>query len=301
MKERPYVSIVTPAFNQGEYLADTIDSVLAQDYPHVEYIVLDDGSTDDTPKVLERYTGKVRWERHANMGQAQTLNRGWAMSRGEIIGYLSSDDLIGRRAVSEAVEALTAHPDAPACYCDFELIDGHGRHIRQVQAEDFDRKRLEEDLVCQPGPGAFFRKDVFAATGGWNPNLRQVPDYEFWLRVAQHGSFVRIPKSLASFRIHEGSASFRPITPERADEIVDVMRAYWGDRDTPASRRSLSRAFVSASRHHAQSGRFLDAFRSMESAIAADLWTVLSPSAWHLVLSGVLRRSYYHLRLLGRS
>ena len=92
MQQFPLVSIVTPTYNQAQYLAETIDSVLEQDYPNVEYIVLDDGSTDDTSSVLERYNGLIRHERHANMGQARTLNCGWAMTNGQIIGYLSSDD-----------------------------------------------------------------------------------------------------------------------------------------------------------------------------------------------------------------
>ena len=108
MQNLPLVSIVTPTYNQAEYLAETIESVLAQDYPNIEYIVLDDGSTDSTPEVLNRYSGRVRWERHDNMGQARTLNKGWAMSRGEFIGYLSSDDLLLPDAISKLVETNDA-------------------------------------------------------------------------------------------------------------------------------------------------------------------------------------------------
>src|SRR5207247_391526 len=90
----PLVSIVTPAYNQAEYLAETIESVLAQDYPNLEYIVLDDGSTDHTREVLKKYDGKLRWESHKNMGQARTLNEGWRKANGVYIGYLSSDDIL---------------------------------------------------------------------------------------------------------------------------------------------------------------------------------------------------------------
>ena len=83
-KKFPLVSIVTPTYNQAKYLTETIEKVLAQDYPNIEYIVLDDGSTDETPEILKKYSGKIRYERHANMGQARTLNKGWAMSSGTL-------------------------------------------------------------------------------------------------------------------------------------------------------------------------------------------------------------------------
>jgi glycosyltransferase involved in cell wall biosynthesis len=84
---RPLVTIITPAYNQGEYLAETLDSMLAQDYPALEYKVLDDGSTDTTPAVLASYTGRVDWERQANMGQSRTLNKGWQAAKGDYLGY----------------------------------------------------------------------------------------------------------------------------------------------------------------------------------------------------------------------
>ena len=126
-KLRPTVSIVTPAYNQADYLAETIDSVLAQDYPNLEYLVLDDGSTDTTPEVLQRYDGRLNWERHANMGQSSTLNKGWSQARGTYLGYLSSDDRLLPHAVSRLVDALDSHPEVSVVYCDFNLIDKHGR------------------------------------------------------------------------------------------------------------------------------------------------------------------------------
>src|SRR5439155_19151445 len=108
----PLVSIVTPAYNQAEYLPETIESVLAQDYPNIEYIVLDDGSTDDTSKVLERYTGRLRWERHENIGQSRSLNKGWSMSRGDLLGYISSDDRLKKDCISRLVAALQAQREA---------------------------------------------------------------------------------------------------------------------------------------------------------------------------------------------
>jgi glycosyltransferase involved in cell wall biosynthesis len=294
--ELPWVSLVTPAYNQGEYLAETIESVLAQDYPRLEYIVLDDGSTDDTSAVLARYEGRLRHGRHDNMGQARTLNRGWGMARGTLFGYLSSDDRLEPRAISSLVQALQAHPDAAAAYCDFTLIDARGRPFRQVHTEDFDLNRLCIDLVCQPGPGALFRRDVFDRAGGWTEHLRQVPDFEFWLRAARFGQFIRVHESLAQYRVHEGSATFQRVTPQRSMEIVQVMRSYWKDQTGSAVDRSMAGAHLIAAKSHAQSGRFTESLVEWNAARRHRASKALAPAAWRMLLAGMLRRAAYSLR-----
>lgn len=286
----PLVSIVTPAYNQAAHLAETIESVLAQDYPNIEYIVLDDGSTDSTPEVLSRYSGRVRWERHQNMGQAQTLNKGWAMSRGVFVGYLSSDDLLLPDAISKLVETLLTTPNAVVAYGDFNLIDAKGNYLRTVEAENFDRERLTVDLVCQPGPGALFPRQVLDQVGAWNISLHQTPDFEFWLRVARLGNFIRIAKVLAQYRIHEGSASFQCITYERSIEIVEVVRKYWGHVNSPEVRRSISNAYLIAAKNHAQSKRYLLSLWSFWQAILQNPRVAISIKAWRMLASGTLRR-----------
>lgn len=296
----PLVSIVTPAYNQADYLAETIESVLAQDYPNVEYIVLDDGSTDETPAVLQRYDGRVRHERHPNRGQANTLNRGWEMARGSLIGYLSSDDRLEPNAVSKLVKALSERPDAAVAYCDFELIDAQGRGFRIVQAEEFSQERLCVDLVCQPGPGALFRREVFDSTGGWAGRLHHVPDFEFWLRASRFGPFVRVPEVLAHYRIHEGSASFMVTTAERSMEIISVMAAHWAGQSAPEVGRSMAAAHLFAAKSHAQSGRIGAGFLQWLNAVWRRPATLLAPAAWRMLLSGLLRRAVYHTLRRGK-
>ena len=295
MKKLPLVSIVTPAYNQAEYLAETIESVLAQDYPNIEYIVLDDGSSDNTLDVLKRYDGRLRYESHANMGQARTLNRGWGMSSGSLIGYLSSDDRLRPHAVSRMVQALSQNAVAVA-YCDFELIDAKGRAFRTVRTENFDRERLTIDLVCQPGPGALFRRDIFDRAGGWAENLHQTPDFEFWLRASRFGPFVRVPELLAEYRIHENSASFRPVAVERSMEIVAVMTSYWGAQISAEAKQSMAAAHLMASRSHAQSRRVWDSFMEWSKAIHCKPSLLLKPRSWRTLASGFLRRFAYYLR-----
>src|SRR5882762_7034204 len=115
----PLVSIVVPCYNQADYLEQAIKSVLSQDYPGIELIVLDDGSTDDTRAVLALYAGKFHYETHANIGQARTLNKGWGMSKGRFLSYLAADDFLLPGAVRTSVEKLIADPKIVLTYCDF--------------------------------------------------------------------------------------------------------------------------------------------------------------------------------------
>jgi glycosyltransferase involved in cell wall biosynthesis len=300
----PRVTLVTPAYNQAEYLAETIASVLAQDYPNLEYVVLDDGSTDNTPEVLAAFAGQVLCVRHDNMGQAATLNRGWAMAQGELLGYISSDDRLKPHAVSALVEALTKQPQAMVSYGDFDIIDSSGQRVRTVEAEEFDVKRLAVDLVCQPGAGALFRREVFLRHGGWTAHLRQVPDYEFWLRASRAGPFVRVPGVLAEYRVHEGSASFRAVIPERSNEIIHVMNAHWIGRSGANVERSISVAHLLAAKSHAQSGRFGEAALHWARAARRSPAVAISVSGARVLLSGLLRRLAYRARewlnLIGR-
>lgn len=298
MQTFPLVTIVTPAYNQAEYLAATIESVLAQDYPHLEYIVLDDGSTDNTAEILKKYDDQILHERHENMGQANTLNRGWGMAGGSLIGYLSSDDLLEPNTITKLVEALLVQPDASVAYCDFTLIDARGRSFRTVYTEEFDEARLCEDLFCQPGPGALFRREVFDRTGGWAAHLHQIPDFEFWLRASKFGPFVRVPEVLAHYRIHEGSASFRPITAKRSMEIVEVVSEYWRGQTGKKVSGSLAMAHIIAAKNHAQSGRITACFSEWIKALHHSPVMLLSSLPWRMVASGLLRRTMHRIRQL---
>ncbi|MFN7695265.1 MAG: glycosyltransferase [Burkholderiales bacterium] len=291
------VTLVTPVYNQAEFLGATIESVLAQDYSELEYLVIDDGSSDDSLLVAQRYEaanpGRLTVLTQLNAGQAATLNRGWQLGQGELLGYLSSDDCLLPGAISSAVSALAAAPDAAVAYCDFELIDVAGRSIRAVRTEDFDAKRLQVDLVCQPGPGAFFRRHVFDQTGGWRADLRQVPDFEFWLRASRLGPFFRVPAILAQYRVHEGSASFRVMPEARAEEILGVVRAYYGPVSSQQSSVALSMAHCLVAKNHAQSVRLFAALSHWWKALRLAPLAALRPAALRPLFSGALRRLRY--------
>jgi hypothetical protein len=222
------------------------------------------------------------------------------LAKGDILGYLSSDDRLRSGAVDAAIAALDDHPDAVACYCDFDLIDEAGSRVRTVRTEEFSTQRLVSDLICLPGPGAFFRRRAFEAAGGWNPNLRQIPDFDFWMRLSRYGKFIRIPKVLAEYRIHPESASYRTITQHRADEIIDVVDAYWHStcgHDKTEARASRSMSRLISARSHLSSGRVVLATRRVFEAITIAPSRAFELLSWRLIGGGLLRRVYYFLRV----
>jgi glycosyltransferase involved in cell wall biosynthesis len=302
----PSVSIVIPAYNHAAYLGHAIDSVLAQDYA-VELIVLNDGSTDATRDVMARYSDRCRCETHQNMGQAATLNKGWAMATGDIFGYLSADDLLRPGCVRAAAEMLASAPGTVLTYCDFELIDSHSRALRTVHTEEFDYRTMVLDCVCTPGPGVFFRRSAFERAGGWDASLRQMPDYEYWLRLGLFGHFKRIPRILAAFRVHERSLTFS-VTPERnAEEPVHIMEKYFSYEKLPEAildekPRAMSNALLFSAQLHLRSGRYQKAFRHLRRAAILSPANLLRLRFLRRVAHGLFSRVAYRLLwLLKRS
>jgi glycosyltransferase involved in cell wall biosynthesis len=287
------VSIVTPVFNQESFIAQTIESVLAQDYPHIEYIVIDDGSTDGTPDVIASYAGKFITVRHSNMGQARTLNKGWAKCRGQVLGYLSADDVLLPNAVSQAVALLDSEPDVVMVYPDCDLIDPFSQIIRHSVG----RETIYEELVvkqeCYIGPGAFFRRSAYEQAGGWDEQLRVAPDREFWMRLGLLGKITMIPQVLAHYRMHPQSISYFHSTVEDSLEYVAVMEKYFGRRDLPAyilAKRdeAFCWAYVVGARIHVRGGRFLTALRWIK--IAQSLYRLLVFPVYIMMLRTLLGR-----------
>lgn len=296
---RDSVSIVIPAYNHADYLAQAIDSALAQDHP-VEVIVLDDGSTDHTHDVLTAYTDRIYWETQKNMGQAATLNKGWNLAKGDILGYLSADDVLAPQAVAKAVAALSANPLAVAAYPDFNLIDPNSAVIRTVHAPDFKFGDALLRSECLPGPGAFFRREALRLSGGWNPAYRQMPDYDFWLRLGIHGEFVHVNEVLASFRVHPGSQTYGAVSPARAEEPVTIISAILADGRLPAAAEHL-RAAAMANAHlfsaqlHLRAGRFGAGWQRLRAAFGLNKSSVFSGRCIRMFANALLNRVGHRL------
>jgi glycosyltransferase involved in cell wall biosynthesis len=229
----PLVSIVTPAYNRASFLEETIQSILRQDYPHIEYIVLDDGSTDNTRELLQRYTGQIVWESHPNMGETRTVNKGWRMVRGEIISVVNSDDPLLPGAVATAVEFMQSHPDILVAYPDWAQIGPDSQVIEFIRVPEYDYLYMLRFHQCIVGPGAFIRRKSFELADGRDPDFRYVADFDYWLRLGLHGSFARIPKTLATFRVHTDSVSFSDTGTTMADEHIHMMQKFYSRPSLP--------------------------------------------------------------------
>jgi glycosyltransferase involved in cell wall biosynthesis len=289
----PLVSIVIPAYNHARYLKQALDSVLAQSYPAVELIVLDDGSTDGTRGILAKYGERFRWETQANMGQAATLNKGWSMARGDLLGYLSADDYLHPDAVKGAVECLGRHGDAVLAYPDFVQVDSHSRPLRTIRAPEFSYAEMMLKGVCAPGPGTFFRRSAYSRTAGWNVALRRVPDLEYWLRLGLIGRFQRIAQELAFYRVHAGAQSFSATDEAGADEIVAVIDALLAQPALPEQLRergceAKANALLMAARIHLLSGRFAQGLVRAAVAFRADPMAAVRSRSYRLLVGGLL-------------
>lgn len=302
----PLVSIVIPAYNGAAFLVESVKSVLEQDYPNIELLVFDDGSSDGTVELLESFGERFYWESHENIGQSSTLNKGWRMAKGEILSYLSVDDILEPEAVRESVKALVENPDIVLSYGDYTLIDVKGQVLRQVKAPDFNYREMLSKIVVQPGPGVFFRRSGFDLIGGWDTSLRQVPDFEYWIRLGLIGEFRHLHKSLARFRVHEGSQSFAEPSVEKAVECVRVIETFFDKQDIPSEIKKLKNSAISsahliASRFHVRAGRYRNGFSSFTQGVTNDWKSLFSVRTYKLMLNAVFFRLRRTAHLLSKA
>jgi len=200
---KPLVTIVTPSYNQARFLDETIQSVLSQNYPNIEYIIIDGGSTDGSKEIIQKYIDRLAyWESVPDKGQTDAINKGFARATGEILAWLNSDDILLPGAVLAAVEELQAHPKAGMVYGNTTLINKKGQKIGDFPAAQTDLKRLKRGYVHIPQQAAFFRADLWKKVGPLDPSFYFAMDYDLWVRIAREAPLLYIPKLWASFRLH---------------------------------------------------------------------------------------------------
>ena len=225
-KQEPLVSIVTPCLNMGRFLEETIRSVLDQDYPHLEYLVMDGGSRDETLDILRKYEGRLRYVSEPDDGQADAVNRGFGRTTGAIFAFLNADDTYLPGAVSAAVAALAKNPEAGVAYGDAWLVAEDGSRLRRYPVEPFDPVNLARRCyICQPA--AFFRRDVFAAAGMLDAALRFAHDYDLWIRIARLRPMVKVDRYLATSRLHSGAKTMAETGPAMR-ETIEVLQRHYG-------------------------------------------------------------------------
>ena len=231
----PRVSIVTPSYNQGQFIEETIRSVLLQGYPDLEYIIIDGGSTDGSVEIIRKYEHRLAyWVSEPDRGQSEAINKGWQRASGQIMAWLNSDDTYGPGAVARAVDFFLKRSEADIIYGGVKFARGDGSPICSVAArEPFDpRELLLRDFISQPA--TFLRRTAVEALGWLDTNLHHAMDYGYWLRaVAQGCVLAPVPGApLARFRIHETSKSI-----SRAErfypEILGILENFFTQPGLP--------------------------------------------------------------------
>ncbi|MCC6612289.1 MAG: glycosyltransferase [Anaerolineae bacterium] len=219
-------SIVTPSYNQAQFIGETIDSVLDQAYPQVEYIVMDGGSNDGTVDILRRYDDRIQWVSEADDGQSDAIEKGFARASGDIYAWLNSDDTYLSNTFTSVADFFEAHPDVDLVYGDLNHIASDGHLLSSRQAPDFDAEMLKQWCYV-PQPATFFRRQLWEAVGGLDRRLHHAMDWDLWLRMAQKGKVCRLPVTLANFRWHNRSKSIA-LAYGQNYEAIFVVRSRYG-------------------------------------------------------------------------
>lgn len=224
------ITIVTPSLNQGRYLPEAVGSVLMQDYPSIEYLVLDGGSTDGTIEYLRSLPDRVRWRSQPDGGQVAAILEGFNLGRGHLLAWLNADDVLAAGAIRRAVDAFDADPSLDLVYGRADFIDSAGARIGPCShVGPFDAGRLLRDLDFIAQPAAFFSRAAFEAVGGLDAGLLYCFDYDLWLRLADRGHVRFLDELLALVRVHPETKTARGGVT-RLTEIERMVARHGGHR-----------------------------------------------------------------------
>ena len=216
----PSISIVTPSFNQAAYLERTIQSVLDQGYPRLEYLVMDGGSSDGSVSIIGRYDSAISyWVSEPDAGQAAAVNQGWARSSGEILGWINSDDFYLPGTLSFVGSYFASHPETLMLYGRCQVVDADGRPLGVI-GDPFDMRRILRGDDMIPQPSAFVRRAAWEKAGAIDESLRYSMDYDFFIRVARLAPPVFAERLMSAFTVHQRAKT----TQDRATARQETFR-----------------------------------------------------------------------------
>lgn len=303
---QPLVSIVTPSYNQARFLGHAMQSVLRQDYPRIEYLVVDGASTDGSQEIIRRYADKLAWwvsERDA--GQADAINKGFRRASGEIIAWLNSDDLYLPGAVAEAVAVFQQHPEVGVVYGNAVSADGDGRLLNELRFSSWGAADLLQfKIICQPA--VFIRRSAAQGVGFLDPSYHFFLDHEFWIRLARENRFLHHPSFWAVSRYHAAAKNVT-LAAQSGAEVYRILDWAEGQPDLQgiiqeSAPQVWAGAYAIIARYLLDGGKPGEAF--LTYARAAGSWLPSLPDYWHRFLFaglrvlglGFLGRWYYTLK-----
>lgn len=316
MTDLPLVSIITPTYNRANYIRETIESVLSQEYPNFEYIILDDGSTDNTQQILATYDDpRMRWESHPNMGEARTVNKGWEMAQGKYIITVNSDDPVLPGLLSTTVKFMEEHPDVLVAYPAWQMIDENSNVMYLPKMYEYDYVTMLRWHYCMPSVGTIMRRTLFELEPQKrNPEYRYNGDWEYWTRAGLHGRFAHIPQVLATWRTHTSSMTeANKGNIAAANEHVRMVKSLYARPDLPAEmrKRKVKREVFAVANYLAALKCLPDQSQQARSYMLTSLWYAplqrydspnrLKQRAWRWLFSVIIPPAIYEpIRYLWR-
>jgi len=303
---KPLVSIITPSYNQARYLEATMQSVLQQNYPNLEYIVVDGGSTDGSPEVIERYKNKLAWwVSESDQGQADAINKGFKKASGEIIAWLNSDDLYLPGAISSAVAVFQKNPSSGVVYGDAVSADADGRLLNELRFNSWKtRDFLQFNIICQPA--VFMKRSVVEKVGYLDSSYHFFLDHQLWIRLSRETEFSHQPEIWAVSRYHSDAKNVT-MASESGAEVIRILD--WAKNEPDLAeiidnnqQQVWAGAYQIIARYLLDGGNSKEAFKTYYKA--ARTWPLSLRVYWHrfifsaldLLGLGFLRKWYYYLK-----
>lgn len=243
----PLVTVATPTYQRAAFLPETIESLLAQTYDNIEYIVVDDGSSDDTRRVVEgyiqRFGDRIRYVWQENGGEASATNHAWRLARGKYFCVVCSDDPQPPKLIERSVDFMENNPSVLVSYPDWTMIDERSQPMFVTKADEYSLARLLGDAYNFIGPGALIRREAIVGAQPFlrDPSYRLLSDLECWLRLAPLGEFRRIPEVLACWRKHSVQGCSAANGPRFAQEYSRLLEDYFSRPNLPPEARQLER------------------------------------------------------------
>jgi len=222
IRNHPLFTIITPSFNQGRFIRQTIESVMSQNLSSLEHLIIDGGSNDETLSVLRSFGDSIQWQSEPDSGQAHAINKGLSVARGDIIGWLNSDDIYYPGTLMTVSDIFSKHPDIDIIYGMADHIGEDGAILRPYFSEEWNYERLKEYcFICQPA--VFFRRGLIEKFGLLDEKLNYCMDYEYWLRIGREISFYYVKQKFAGSRLHDQNKTIGS-TVAVHEEILNMLR-----------------------------------------------------------------------------